>query len=83
MKEIKHSLEYAHAEIVDLKKENETNKANQERDRTKINKLEEDNATFCNKIVDLQARSTRDNLLFFNTPERDQENTTEIIHELL
>lgn len=25
----------------------------------------------------------RDNLLFFNIPERDQENTTEIIHELL
>ena len=30
MKEIKHSLEYAHAEIVDLKKGNETNKTNQE-----------------------------------------------------
>jgi hypothetical protein len=25
----------------------------------------------------------RDNLLFFNIPERDQENTTEIIQELL
>ena len=24
-----------------------------------------------------------DNLLFFNIPEREQENTTEIIHELL
>ena len=83
MKEIKHSLEYAHAEIADLKKENETNKANQERDRARINKLEEDNATLCNKIVDLQARSMRDNLLFFNIPERDQGNTTEIIHELL
>jgi hypothetical protein len=36
-----------------------------------------------NKIVDLQARSMRDNLLFFNIPERDQGNTTEIIQELL
>ena len=36
-----------------------------------------------NKIVDLQARSMRDNLLFFNISERDQGNTTEIIQELL
>jgi predicted nuclease with TOPRIM domain len=83
MKEIKHSLEYAHAEIADLKKENETNKVNQEQARERIGKLEQDNATLRNKIVDLQARSMRDNLLFFNIPERDQENTTEIIHELL
>ncbi len=83
IKEIKHSLEYAHAEIADLKKENETNKVNQEQARERIGKLEQDNATLHNKIVDLQARSMRDNLLFFNIPERDQENTTEIIHELL
>ena len=45
MKEIKHSLEYAHAEIADLKRENETTKANQEQARTKLEKLEKDNAT--------------------------------------
>ena len=48
-----HSLEYAHAEIVDLKKENETNKVNQEQTREIIGKLEQDNATLRNKIVDL------------------------------
>lgn len=83
MKEIKHSLEYAHAEIADLKKENEEIKANQNQAREKIDKLEHDNATLRNKIVDLQARSMRDNLLFFNMPEHDKENTTELIHELL
>ena len=58
------------------KNENEANKAKHERDRARIDKLEEDNATLRTKI-DLQARSMRDNLLFFNIPEREQENTTE------
>ncbi|CAB3986612.1 Hypothetical predicted protein [Paramuricea clavata] len=83
MKEIKHSLEYAHAEIADLKRENETTRANQEQARTKLEKLEKDNATLRDKIVDIQARSMRDNLLFFNIPEQDKEITTEIIHNLL
>ena len=83
MKEIKHSLEYAHAEIADLKRENETTRANQEQARTKLEKLEKDNATLRDKIVDIQARSMRDNLLFFNIPEQDKEVTTEIIHNLL
>ena len=83
MKEIKHSLEYAHAEIADLKRENETTRANQEQATTKLEKLEKDNATLRDKIVDIQARSMRDNLLFFNIPEQDKEITTEIIHNLL
>ena len=33
-KEIKHSLEYAYAEIADLKRENEITRANQEQART-------------------------------------------------
>ena len=45
IKEIKHSLEFAHEEIPDLKKENETNKAKHERDIARIDKLEEVNAT--------------------------------------
>ena len=35
------------------------------------------------KIIDIQARSMRDNLLFFNMPELEKENTTEMIHKLL
>ena len=51
MKEIKHSLQFAHAEIVDLKKENDTNKANQAEAKKKIERLEQDNTTLRNKIV--------------------------------
>ena len=83
MKQIKHSLEFAHAEINDLKKEQETAKASSNDAKKRIEKLEEDNATLRDKIVDIQARSMRDNLLFFNIPENDKENTTELIHELL
>ena len=63
MAEIKESLEYAHAEIADLKKENEDSKENQAqaRERTKI--WERYNKTLHDKIVDIQARSMRDNLL--------------------
>ena len=82
MKEIKHSLEFTHAEIADLKTENETIKANQDGARLRIKKLEEDNTALRDKVVDLQAGSMRDNLLFFNIAEHDQENTTQIIHDL-
>lgn len=83
MKDIKASLEYAHAEIADLKQENEEMKKSHGKSIEKVEKLERDNEMLRNKIVDLQARSMRDNLLFFNLPENDEENTTEIIHDLL
>lgn len=83
MKEIKLSLEYAHAEIANLKKENENINTDQNKGRERIQKLEEDNKVLRNKIIDLQARSMRDNLLFFNIPENERENTTDIIHEIL
>ena len=69
MKEIKKSLDYARAEMEDLKNEN------------KLMKL--DQATLRDKVIDLQARSMRCNLLFFNIPESEKENMTEIIHDLL
>ena len=83
MKEIKLSLEYAHAEITDLKEENEKIKSDQNKERERIQKLEEDNKVLRSKIVDLQARSMRDNLMFFNIPENEPENTTDIIHKIL
>ena len=84
--DLKHSLEYAQAEIADLRKENEEIKSKHDMVMKKINSLERDNATIQsmrNKIIDLQARSMRDNLLFFNIPEHEKENTIEIIHDLL
>ncbi len=83
IKDIKASLEYAHAEIADLKQENEVMKKNNEKSMERVEKLKRDNEMMRNKIVDLQARSMQDNLLFFNMPENDKENTTEMIHDLL
>ena len=83
LKEVKKSIEYAHKEIDDLKKEN-VRKAQVEKESTeRIQKLEADNAALMNSVIDLKARSMRDNLLFYNLPENRDENTTEVVQNLL
>ena len=83
LKEVKKSSEYAHKEIDDLKKEN-VRKAQVEKESTeRIQKLEADNAALMNSVIDLKARSMRDNLLFYNLQENRDENTTEVIQNLL
>ena len=58
-------------------------KADQAKAAERIEKLERDNNTLRDKVIDIQARSMCDNLLFFNMPENEGENTTEMIHHLL
>ena len=83
LKEVRKSIEYAHSEIDDLKKENKE-KAQVQRETTeRINKIETDNIALPNSVIDLKARSMRDNLLFYNMPEQSDENTTAMIHNLL
>ena len=83
LKEVKKSIEYAHKEIDDRKKEN-VRKAQVEKESTeRIQKLEADNAALMNSVIDLKARSMRDNLLFYNLPENRDENTTEVVQNLL
>ena len=36
-----------------------------------------------NSLIDLKARSMRDNLIFYNMPENKDENTTDVIFALL
>ena len=69
--------------IADLKKENEKIKTDQNKGRERIRNLEEDNKALRSKIIDLQARSMCGNLLFFNIPENERENTTDIIQKIL
>ena len=69
--------------IADLKKENEKIKTDQNKGRERIRNLEEDNKVLRSKIIDLQARSMRDNLLLFNIPGNERENTTDIIQKYL
>ena len=41
------------------------------------------NSVLNNRVIDLQARSMRDNLLFYNVAENKEENTTEIVYNIL
>ena len=83
LKDVKDSIEFAHAEIHDLKKDSEARKKTDDETRRQIEKLEKDNANLNNSIIDLKARSMRNNLIFYNIEEHERENTTEIIHKLL
>ena len=49
--------------------------------RTKISKG--NNAALTNSVIDLKARSMRNNLIFYNIQESDEENTTEKILSLM
>ena len=46
-------------------------------------KTEKQNDLLNNRVIDLQARSMRDNLIFYNVEEKDEENTTAIIQDIL
>jgi hypothetical protein len=45
--------------------------------------LEQENTALNNSVIDLKARSMRDNLIFYNIEEAERENTTEKVHRLL
>ena len=58
-------------------------KRTEEKNVTRIGELEESNKRLQETVVDLKARSMRDNLLFHNIEESDEENCTEVIYSLL
>ena len=64
LQSVKASLEYAHAQVVDLKKDNEAQKEMGKEMKKTVESLERENALLHNSIVDLKARSLRDNLTF-------------------
>ena len=82
-KDLRESIDFAHAEVLDLKEDNKMRKIKDEEVRVKINKLEEDNAALKNSVIDLKARSMRDNLIFYNIDETEKENTDDKIYSLL
>ena len=83
LKEMKHSLEFVHAEVKDIKDENEKRKKTDGETQQRLEKLEQINTDLNNRVIDLQARSMRDNLIFYNVEENEEENSTEIVHSLL
>ncbi|CAB3978824.1 Hypothetical predicted protein [Paramuricea clavata] len=78
---MKTSLEFAYAEVTDLKDEVEKTKKSENEIQCKMRNLEESNCLLQESVIDLKARSMRDNLLFYNVEER--ENTDEKIYQIL
>jgi tRNA threonylcarbamoyladenosine modification (KEOPS) complex Pcc1 subunit len=83
VKSLTKSIEFSHAEVTDLKEEMKQRKRTEENNETRIGELEESNKRLQETVVDLKARSMRDNLLFHNIEESDEENCAEVIYSLL
>ena len=81
--DVKNSIEFAHAEVKELKEEVEKVKRSDEENKEKIHALEEANQHLLDTVIDLKARSMRDNLLFHNVPEDEKENTSDKIYKIL
>jgi hypothetical protein len=82
-KQMKTSLEFAHAEVLYLKDEVERTKKSENKIQRKMCNLEESNRLLQESVIDLKARSMRDNLLFYNIGEEERENTDENIYQIL
>jgi CRISPR/Cas system-associated endoribonuclease Cas2 len=83
VKSLKESINFAHAELNDLKKEMKERKEAEDEREIKIKILEDSNRWLQESVIDLKARSMRDNLLFHNIQESDKEDCTDIIFKLL
>lgn len=83
LNEVKSSLEFVHTEVQDLKEEIKISKKTEAETKQRLEKLEQMNSTLNNRVIDLQARSMRDNLIFYNLKESKDENTTEVVHSLI
>ncbi|CAB4043424.1 Hypothetical predicted protein, partial [Paramuricea clavata] len=77
VKSLTKSMEFAHAEIANIKEEMKQRKKTEEKNVTRIGELEESNKRLQETVVDLKARSMRDNLLFHNIEESDEEDCAE------
>jgi chromosome segregation ATPase len=82
-KQMKTSLEFAHAEVLYLKDEVERTKKSKNEIQRKMCNLEESNRMLQESVIDLKARSMRDNLLFYNIEEEERENTDENNYQIL
>ena len=83
LKEVKSSIEFVHAEVEDIKKVNEQLKKSEGETKKRIEKLEQLNSSLNYRVIDLQARSMHDNLIFYNVKESDRENTTNLIQDIM
>ncbi len=64
LREVKQSLKFAHAEVQEMKSVNAELKKSENEMKKRIVNLEQQNSVLNNRVIDLQARSMRDNLFF-------------------
>ena len=83
VKSLTKSIEFAYGELNDLKSEMKQRKKAEDEFDERVRALEESNKRLHESVVDLKARSMRDNLLFHNIEEVEREDCTEVIYELL
>ena len=83
LKDVKASITFVHAEVEDIKKESEQLKKSEGETKKRIENLEQLNSTLNNRVIDLQARSMRNNLILCNIKESDGEDTMEIIKDIM
>jgi uncharacterized protein (DUF3084 family) len=72
LNEVKNTVEFVHAEEQDLKKENEKAKKTEREVQQRLEKLEQINPALNHRVIDFQARSMRDNLIFYNIAEKTE-----------
>ena len=83
LRSMKDSIEFAHSEVKDLTSDNEERKKTDELTKQQIEKLKKENEILHKSVIDLKTRSMRDNLVFYNIDENKNENTTDIIHQIM
>ncbi|CAB4044604.1 Hypothetical predicted protein [Paramuricea clavata] len=69
--------------IKELKEEVVESKRSDQENKEKIRALEEASQHLLDSVIDLKARSMRDNLLFYNVQEDEKENTSDKIYKIL
>ena len=82
-KQMKTSLEFAHAEVKDMKDEVERTKKSENKIQRKMCNLKESNRLLQESVIDLKVRSMRDNILFYNVEEEEREYADEKIYQIL
>ena len=81
--ELQRSIEFAHDEVEDIKKENVELKKQVKNMSRKVGQLTDGKERVTAKIIDLQARSVRDNLLFFGIHEEKKEDCEQLLKTAL
>lgn len=80
---LRESLEYSQQQVSQLAEENNTLKGSVKTLTEETRRLREENSHIKDTVLDLQARSMRDNLVFSGIPENNEENTEATIKNFI